>query len=51
MVALTMPIFADNNMSLGTFCALWLIPGWHDILALPPRRRAAKLRTLRSGRR
>ena len=35
VVALTMPIFADNNMSLGTFCALWLIPGWHDVLALP----------------
>ena len=35
VVALTMPIFAENNMSLGTFCALWLIPGWRDILSLP----------------
>jgi N-acyl-D-aspartate/D-glutamate deacylase len=44
VVALTMPIFADNNMSLGTFCALWLIPGWHDILSLPKQEKIAKLR-------
>jgi N-acyl-D-aspartate/D-glutamate deacylase len=44
VVALTMPIFADNNMSLGTFCALWLIPGWHDILSLPKDEKLAKLR-------
>ena len=43
VVALTMPIFADNNMSLGTFCALWLIPGWHDILSLPVPEKTAKL--------
>jgi len=29
-----MPIFADNNMSFLTFCALWLIPGWRDVLAV-----------------
>jgi N-acyl-D-aspartate/D-glutamate deacylase len=33
VVALSMPIFADNNMSFLTFCALWLIPGWRDVLA------------------
>src|SRR4029079_18221332 len=33
VVALTMPMFADNNMSFLTFCALWLIPGWRDVLA------------------
>lgn len=44
VVALTMPVFADNNMSLGTFCALWLIPGWHDILSLPKPEKLAKLR-------
>ncbi len=43
VVALTMPIFADQNMSLATFCALWLIPGWHEILSLPPQEKAAKL--------
>ncbi len=34
VVALTMPVFADNNMSFLTFCALWLIPGWRDVLAV-----------------
>ncbi|MGA7420097.1 MAG: amidohydrolase family protein [Acidimicrobiales bacterium] len=43
VVALTMPIFADQNMSLATFCALWLIAGWHEILSLPPKEKAAKL--------
>ncbi|HEY6624013.1 MAG TPA: amidohydrolase family protein [Acidimicrobiales bacterium] len=43
VVALTMPIFADQNMSLATFCALWLIPGWHEILSLPAKEKAAKL--------
>jgi N-acyl-D-aspartate/D-glutamate deacylase len=33
VVALTMPVFADNNMSFLTYCALWLIPGWRDVLA------------------
>jgi N-acyl-D-aspartate/D-glutamate deacylase len=44
VVALTMPVFADNNMSLGSFCALWLIPGWHDVLSLPKEEKIAKLR-------
>jgi N-acyl-D-aspartate/D-glutamate deacylase len=44
VVALTMPVFADNNMSLGTFCALWLIPGWQEILSLPFDEKASKLR-------
>jgi N-acyl-D-aspartate/D-glutamate deacylase len=44
VVALTMPVFADNNMSLGSFCALWLIPGWQEILSLPFEEKTAKLR-------
>ncbi len=32
VVALTMPIFADMNMSFLTYCALWLLPGWRDVL-------------------
>jgi N-acyl-D-aspartate/D-glutamate deacylase len=32
VVALTMPVFADQNMSFLTYCALWIIPGWRDIL-------------------
>ncbi|MCZ4102520.1 D-aminoacylase [Streptomyces sp. SID13666] len=44
IVALTMPILTPMNMSLGTFCALNLIPGWGEILNLPIPERIAKLR-------
>ncbi|MFF0753328.1 amidohydrolase family protein [Streptomyces sp. NPDC004267] len=43
IVALTMPILTPMNMSLGTFCALNLIPGWGEILGLPVPERIAKL--------
>jgi len=44
VVALTMPIFADNNMSFLTFCALWLIPGWNDILDVEVPERIRRLK-------
>ncbi|MET9964348.1 D-aminoacylase [Streptomyces sp. NPDC006356] len=44
VVALTMPILTPMNMSLGTFCALNLIPGWGQVLALPVPERIAELR-------
>ncbi|MDC0772214.1 N-acyl-D-amino-acid deacylase family protein [Streptomyces sp. HD] len=44
VVALTMPILTPMNMSLGTFCALNLIPGWGPVLSLPVPERIAKLR-------
>lgn len=44
IVALTMPILTPMNMSLGTFCALNLIPGWGDILGLPLPERIGRLR-------
>ncbi|GAB7032888.1 D-aminoacylase [Streptomyces sp. NPDC021749] len=44
IVALTMPILTPMNMSLGTFCALNLIPGWGEILGLPVDERIARLR-------
>ncbi|WP_369201915.1 amidohydrolase family protein, partial [Streptomyces sp. PU-14G] len=44
VVALTMPILTPMNMSLGTFCALNLIPGWGEILSLPVPERIARLR-------
>ncbi|WP_371653278.1 MULTISPECIES: amidohydrolase family protein [unclassified Streptomyces] len=44
IVALTMPILTPMNMSLGTFCALNLIPGWGEVLNLPVPERIAKLR-------
>ncbi|MEH0545008.1 D-aminoacylase [Streptomyces sp. B21-105] len=44
VVALTMPILTPMNMSLGTFCALNLIPGWGQTLALPVPQRIERLR-------
>jgi N-acyl-D-aspartate/D-glutamate deacylase len=35
VVALTMPVLVPMNMNFGTFCALWLIPGWGDVMRLP----------------
>ena len=35
VVALTMPVLVPMNMSFGSFCALWLMPGWGDVLRLP----------------
>jgi N-acyl-D-aspartate/D-glutamate deacylase len=35
VVALTMPVNVPMNMSFNSFCALWLIPGWNDILNVP----------------
>jgi N-acyl-D-aspartate/D-glutamate deacylase len=43
VVALTMPILTPMNMSLGTFCALNLIPGWGEILGLPVPERIVRL--------
>jgi N-acyl-D-aspartate/D-glutamate deacylase len=44
VVALTMPILVGMNMSFLTFCALFLMPGWGDVLNLPLPERMAKLR-------
>ncbi|MGW1049183.1 N-acyl-D-amino-acid deacylase family protein [Streptomyces sp. NPDC001118] len=44
IVALTMPILTPMNMSLGTFCALNLIPGWGPVLGLPVPERIARLK-------
>ena len=44
VVALTMPVHVEMNMSFGTFCALWLIPGWSEILSVPNEAKAASLR-------
>jgi len=34
VVALTMPILVGMNMSLGTYCALFQLPGWSDLFEL-----------------
>jgi len=44
VVALTMPVHVEMNMSFGTFCALWLIPGWSAMLDVAPSQRAANLK-------
>ena len=43
VVALTMPVLVPMNMSFSTFCALWLIPGWGDVLRLPATEKRAAL--------
>ncbi len=44
VVALTMPVQVPMNMSLLTFCGLWLMPGWQAILGAPVPERIARLR-------
>jgi N-acyl-D-aspartate/D-glutamate deacylase len=44
IVALTMPTLVPMNMSFRTFCALFLIPGWGDVMGLPVDERIEKLR-------
>jgi N-acyl-D-aspartate/D-glutamate deacylase len=43
VVALTMPIHVPMNMSFLTFCALWLIPGWNEVLNVPVPERINRL--------
>jgi N-acyl-D-aspartate/D-glutamate deacylase len=35
LVALTMPVGVPMNMSFLTYCALWLMPGWSEIMSKP----------------
>jgi N-acyl-D-aspartate/D-glutamate deacylase len=44
IVALTMPVLVPMNMSFGTYCALFMLPGWGEILNLPVPDRIEKLR-------
>jgi len=39
-----MPVLVPMNMSLRTFCGLWLIPGWGEVLNCPVEERIEKLR-------
>jgi N-acyl-D-aspartate/D-glutamate deacylase len=43
VVALTMPVLVPMNMSFGSFCALWLMPGWGDVMRLPLAEKKAAL--------
>jgi N-acyl-D-aspartate/D-glutamate deacylase len=44
VVALTMPVHVAQNMSFLTYCALFLVPDWGQVLNLPVPERIAKLR-------
>ncbi len=44
IVALTMPTLVPMNMSFRTHCALFLIPGWGDVMGLPAEQRIEQLR-------
>jgi N-acyl-D-aspartate/D-glutamate deacylase len=43
VVALTMPTLVPMNMSFRTHCALFLIPGWGDVMGLPEKERMKQL--------
>ncbi len=44
VVALTMPILVEMNMSFRNYCALFMMPGWSDVMNLPVPERIEKLR-------
>ena len=44
IVALTMPTLVPMNMSFRNHCALFLIPGWGDVMGLPVEQRIEQLR-------
>jgi N-acyl-D-aspartate/D-glutamate deacylase len=43
-IALTMPVLVEMNMSFLNYCALFMLPGWSDVMNLPVPERIAKLR-------
>jgi N-acyl-D-aspartate/D-glutamate deacylase len=43
-IALTMPVLVEMNMSFRNYCALFMLPGWGDVMNLPVAERIAKLR-------
>ena len=43
IVALTMPTLVPMNMSFRTHCALFLIPGWGEVMGLPAAERMGQL--------
>ena len=44
VVALTMPVLVPMNMSFLNYCALFMLPGWGDVMNLPVGERLARLR-------
>lgn len=44
VVALTMPVLVPMNMSFLNYCALFMLPGWSDVMNLPVAERIVRLR-------
>jgi len=44
VLALTMPVLVEMNMSFLTYCALFMLPDWATVMNLPVAERMAKLR-------
>lgn len=44
VVALTMPVLVPMNMSFLNYCALFMLPGWNDVMGLPVSERIQRLR-------
>jgi N-acyl-D-aspartate/D-glutamate deacylase len=42
-IALTMPILVEMNMSFRNYCALFMLPGWNEVMNLPVPERVEKL--------
>jgi N-acyl-D-aspartate/D-glutamate deacylase len=43
-IALSMPILVEMNMSFRNYCALFMLPGWNEVMNLPVPERIEKLR-------
>ncbi|MEP6623598.1 MAG: amidohydrolase family protein [Acidimicrobiia bacterium] len=43
VVALTMPVLVPMNMSFLTYCALFMLPGWGEVMGLPVGERMQRL--------
>ena len=43
-IALTMPMLVEMNMSFRNYCALFMLPGWTEVMNLPVPERIAKLK-------
>jgi N-acyl-D-aspartate/D-glutamate deacylase len=43
-VALTMPVLVEMNMSFGSYCALFMLPDWSEVMSLPTAERIERLR-------
>ncbi len=50
IVALTMPVIVPMNMSFRNYCALFMLPGWDEVMSLPVPERTTRLRDAETRR-